>query len=40
VRHCMHTGDTGISREQLLDWINELQAERDAWIATAFGVEG
>ena len=39
-QHCMHTGDTGLSREQLLAWINELQEERDEWIATAFAVEG
>jgi hypothetical protein len=38
--HCQHVGDTGLSREQLLNCINDLQAERDDWIKTAFGVEG
>lgn len=34
-RHTHHLGDSGLSREKLLEMVNELQAERDAAVAEA-----
>lgn len=39
-QHTRHTGDSGMSREQILELLAQCQAERDDWIRTAFGVEG
>lgn len=38
--HCHHLGDSNLSRETLLEWLDKLQAERDEWIRTAFAAEG